>query len=100
MPTGDQKEAKLCFAVCGGVCNEMSCIKYFDSFTLCDDEGNDDFEPFSLEPHSFSFEFDDRKGSSLFVKFLRLTMPNNWLKMYGIPMRRRGLLEKERFKQK
>lgn len=88
MPIRDIKEAKLFYAVGDGELNEISGIQSIDSFTSCDDEGNDDFEPFSLEPYGCSFEF-NVKGSSLHMAILRSAMPNNWLKMHGIPMRRR-----------
>ena len=38
------------------------------------------------------FEF-TANGNSLFVSLLRIAMPNNWLKMHGIPMRR-GIKER------
>lgn len=92
MPTGDQKEAKLFYAIGDGEWNEISYIQSFDSFKSCDDEGNDDFEQFSLEPNGCSFEF-DIKSYCLHIAILRAAMPNNWLKMHGIPMRR-GIKER------
>ena len=90
MPTGDQTEAKLFYAIGDGEWNEISCIRSIEMDNFCGTAEQDDFKPFSIEPHSFSFELElNKKGSSLFVKFLRLTKPNNWLKMHGYHMRRR-----------
>ncbi len=95
MPTGKQKETKLFFAVGDEEPYEISGIPSIEMDDFCDTEETDDINPFQMEAE---FEF-TANGNSLFVSLLRIAMPNNWLKMHGIPMRRRGFLVKERIKK-
>ena len=89
MPTGKQKETKLFFAVGDGEPCEISEIQSPEISNSCDTEETDDINPFQMEAE---FEF-TANGNSLFVSLLRIAMPNNWLKMHGIPMRR-GIKER------
>lgn len=88
MPPREWKEPKLFYAVGDGEPYEISGIPSLEMGGSCDIVEQNDFKPFSIEPHDFSVEF-EIKGSSLYIAVLRSAMPNNWLKMHGIPMRRR-----------